>query len=682
MSYNIFIDNNKYLVKDAKIKTILQLCNSLGFDIPKFCYHEQLSIAGNCRMCLVSIGTSKKPVVSCAMPLSDNMEIYTNTRLVKKAREGILEFLLINHPLDCPICDQGGECDLQDQALIYGNNVGRFFESKRSIKDKICSGVVKTIMTRCIHCTRCIRFIDEFIGGKYFGLIGRGKNIEISNYISKNINSEISGNLIDLCPVGALTSKPYSFLSRPWELISWNTIDINDVLHLNIRVDVRDTSILKILPVFNSIINEVWISDISRFSYDSIKLNRILNPFKKIKSNKFISYSWEKIMSFFIKNLSNYQLNFILGDFLDCETGILLKNSVNLINNCTIFNDNILLSNNHRNSYILDYNIYKNLSQFKNIIIIGFNLRLFFPILNMKLKQLCDLNLIKLFNITSGHNINYNGKNFSNSIIELKNFISGKSFLTNIVLKSNRSLLLLNANNKNINLMFNLLNICINNFNLQEKLKFGMLNFSSTDIIINELNLIHLVNKFNDFSYTTKNLEYGINPRVLYCLNCYNKSILDSNNNNLIKIFQGSLLPDNPILFDILLPTVNHYEKNSYYINIFGYCQSSKFILFPPKYARNDWKILYIIFKNVIQIKINYVLINLHQVLKTYNIINNTVLLPVYFNNFGWKQYINIKNCFFMQYITNIYCFNKFIESSKILRDCYYIDKHIYNNFI
>ncbi len=244
-------------------------------------------------MCLVEVAGLSKPMVSCALNLQDGMKIYTETKLVKKAREGILEFLLINHPLDCPICDQGGECDLQDQSLIYGNNTGRFFESKRAVSDKNCSTVIKTIMTRCIHCTRCIRFIDEYIGNKYLGLVGRSNIIEVSNYIVNNLDSEISGNLIDICPVGALTSYPYSFISRSWELDTQFTIDLNDIMHVNIRVDIRDMTILRILPLFNNIINEIWISDITRFAYDSIKINRLLYPYLK-KNGKYIISNWEK----------------------------------------------------------------------------------------------------------------------------------------------------------------------------------------------------------------------------------------------------------------------------------------------------------------------------------------------------------------------------------------------------
>ena len=254
MELNIKINNIDLKFKENY--NIIQVCNMYDIYIPKFCYHEKLSIAGNCRMCLVEVSGVLKPIASCAMPISNNMSIFTNTKLVKKAREGILEFILLNHPLDCPICDQGGECDLQDQSLIYGSDRGRFYDFKRSINDKDCGPLIKTLMTRCIHCTRCIRYIDEIAGFKYMGIIGRGSSMEITNFLNKSINSEVSGNVIDLCPVGALTSKPYSFISRPWELVSSNTIDLNDIMHVNIRVDVRDFKILRILPVFNPILNE------------------------------------------------------------------------------------------------------------------------------------------------------------------------------------------------------------------------------------------------------------------------------------------------------------------------------------------------------------------------------------------------------------------------------------------
>ena len=217
-----------------KNSTVLQACESIGIEIPRFCFHERLSVAGNCRMCLVEIEKSPKPQASCALPVMNNMKIFTDTPLVKKAREAVLEFLLINHPLDCPICDQGGECDLQDQAMIYGSDSSRFYEYKRGVENKNIGPLVKMIMTRCIHCTRCVRFMSEVAGLGDFGTTGRGNSTEIGTYIEKNLNSELSGNIVDLCPVGALTSKSYAFKARPWELTSFDTLDISDGLGCNI----------------------------------------------------------------------------------------------------------------------------------------------------------------------------------------------------------------------------------------------------------------------------------------------------------------------------------------------------------------------------------------------------------------------------------------------------------------
>jgi NADH dehydrogenase (ubiquinone) Fe-S protein 1 len=271
-------------------------------EVPRFCYHERLSIAGNCRMCLVEIEKTPKPVASCAMPLMEGMKIYTDTPLVKKAREAVLEFLLLNHPLDCPICDQGGECDLQDQTLIFGSDRSRFYEAKRTVEDKNYGPLVKTIMTRCIHCTRCVRFATEIAGVEDLGATGRGNETEIGTYIGNTMKSELSGNVIDLCPVGALTSKPYAFTSRPWEIKSSNSIDVSDGLGSNIRVDFKGTEILRILPRLNENINEEWISDKARFSYDGLKENRVHSPCQTINkwkyqqsiSSKANKISWRK----------------------------------------------------------------------------------------------------------------------------------------------------------------------------------------------------------------------------------------------------------------------------------------------------------------------------------------------------------------------------------------------------
>jgi NADH dehydrogenase (ubiquinone) Fe-S protein 1 len=246
--------NERPIVINSAI-TIIQACLLNNLDIPRFCFHEKLKIAGNCRMCLVEVVKSVKPIAACATQVADGMVIKTNSTMVKKAREGVLEFLLANHPLDCPVCDQGGECDLQDQTIVFGNDRGRFYEHKRSVEDKYCGPFIKTMMTRCIHCTRCVRFLVDIAGISNLGVLGRGNSMSIGTYLRTILDSELTGNIVDLCPVGALTSKPYAFNARPWDLTSVETIDIFDSLNVDIRVDIKNNTILRILPRFSKLVN-------------------------------------------------------------------------------------------------------------------------------------------------------------------------------------------------------------------------------------------------------------------------------------------------------------------------------------------------------------------------------------------------------------------------------------------
>lgn len=304
--------------------TILQACSLLNLDIPRFCYHEKLSIAGNCRMCLVEVNTSRKLVVSCAMPVSDNLSIKTNTLRVRKARESVLEFLLINHPLDCPICDQGGECDLQDLTMIFGSDRGRYYEiSKRAVVDKDFGLLIKTFMTRCIHCTRCIRFFVEVCGMLDVGIVGRGGLMEIGTYVDRFFDHELLGNVIDLCPVGALTSKPFMFRARSWELVAVETVDILDGMCSSIRIDVVGTKVLRVLPSVNELINEEWITNRIRFFYDSIVIQRLIRPMLRLKRFYelcsecfFVFVSWLFVLRFiFFFSLFQIMCKYVLVIF-------------------------------------------------------------------------------------------------------------------------------------------------------------------------------------------------------------------------------------------------------------------------------------------------------------------------------------------------------------------------------
>lgn len=299
--------------------TVLQACELAGKEIPRFCYHERLSIAGNCRMCLVEVAPGPpKPQASCALPATEGQIIKTDSPMVKKAREGVMEFLLINHPLDCPICDQGGECDLQDQSVAYGRGASRYDENKRAVTEKYMGPVVKTVMTRCIQCTRCVRFAEEVAGIEEIGAIGRGENMQITSYLERAVTSELSGNVVDLCPVGALTSKPYAFEARPWELKKTPSIDVMDAVGTNIRLDSRGRAVLRALPRINDDVNEEWASDKTRHAVDGLTHRRLDKPYVR-KDGKLVAVSWAEAFDA-VKAHWSGEAAVLAGDQVDCET--------------------------------------------------------------------------------------------------------------------------------------------------------------------------------------------------------------------------------------------------------------------------------------------------------------------------------------------------------------------------
>ncbi|MDJ0277015.1 NADH-quinone oxidoreductase subunit NuoG [Sphingomonas sp. 2R-10] len=311
--------------------TVLQACEAAGKEIPRFCYHERLSIAGNCRMCLVEVKPGPpKPQASCALPAADNQEIRTDSAMVKAAREGVMEFLLINHPLDCPICDQGGECDLQDQSIAYGRGSSRYDENKRAVTEKYMGPIVKTVMTRCIQCTRCIRFAEEVAGVEEIGAIYRGENMQITSYLEQAVTSELSGNVVDLCPVGALTSKPYAFEARPWELKKTLAIDVMDAVGTNIRLDSRGRQVLRCVPRINEDVNEEWAHDKTRHAVDGLVRRRLDRPYVR-KDGKLVAADWDEAFAAIAAVGAGSSVAAIAGDLLDCETMFAAKALVNAL---------------------------------------------------------------------------------------------------------------------------------------------------------------------------------------------------------------------------------------------------------------------------------------------------------------------------------------------------------------
>jgi NADH-quinone oxidoreductase subunit G len=370
--------------------TVLQACQSIGVEIAHFCFHERLAIAGNCRMCLVEQERAPKPIASCAMPAADGMVILTQSEKAKKARHAVMEMLLINHPLDCPICDQGGECDLQDQAMAYGFDRGRYEENKRAVEDKNFGPLVATSMTRCIHCTRCIRFLTDVAGVEELGATGRGEDMEIGTYIERALGSELSGNIIDLCPVGALTSKPYAFNARPWELRKTESVDVLDAVGSNIRVDARDARILRVLPRLHEAVNEEWISDKTRFAVDGLVRRRLDRPYIR-RGGRLVEVDWGEALDLVadrLKSTPGERIAAIAGDLCDAEAMFALKMLLDRLGATSLDcrQDGAKLDASCRAGYLFNTTI-AGIELADSCLLIGANPRWEAPIVNARLRK-------------------------------------------------------------------------------------------------------------------------------------------------------------------------------------------------------------------------------------------------------------------------------------------------------
>jgi NADH-quinone oxidoreductase subunit G len=382
--------------------TVLQACEAAGAEIPRFCYHERLSIAGNCRMCLVEMEKSPKPVASCAMPAADGQVIHTRTEKVKKAREGVMEFLLINHPLDCPICDQGGECDLQDQSLTYGKGASRYDENKRAVTEKYMGPLIKTVMTRCIHCTRCVRFAEEVAGIEEIGAIGRGETMQITSYLEKAVTSEVSGNVIDLCPVGALTSKPYAFQARPWELKKTDSIDVMDAIGSNIVVGSRGAAVLRVTPRLNDDVNEEWLADKSRFAVDGLSERRLDTPWVRV-NGKLQKATWAEAFTAVaagLKGLKGDEIAGIVGDLNAVEEMVALRDLLATLGSTRIESrqDGALFDTGEPANWLFNTGL-AGIETADAILLVGTNPRQEAALLNVRLRKAVKKGGAKAYNI-------------------------------------------------------------------------------------------------------------------------------------------------------------------------------------------------------------------------------------------------------------------------------------------
>ncbi|GLK81246.1 NADH-quinone oxidoreductase subunit NuoG [Methylopila turkensis] len=438
--------------------TILQACEAAGAEIPRFCYHERLSIAGNCRMCLVEVkGGPPKPVASCAMGVRDlrpgpNGEppvVSTRSPMVKKAREGVMEFLLINHPLDCPICDQGGECDLQDQAMAYGVSGSRFHENKRAVEDKYIGPLVKTTMTRCIHCTRCVRFVAEVAGVAEMGAIGRGEDMEITTYLEHAMSSELQGNVIDLCPVGALTSKPYAFQARPWELSKTESIDVMDALGSAIRVDARGREVMRILPRVNEDVNEEWISDKTRFIWDGLRTQRLDRPYVR-ENGRLRPASWPEALAKVaekIKGADTSRVGAIVGDLAAVEEIFALKDLFGRlgVTNLDCRQDGSALDPAlGRASYLFNATV-SGIDRADAILMIGTNPRLEAPVLNARIRKRWRQGALRVGLVGERADLTYGVEHLGAGTASLTELVEGKSGFADILAKAARPLVIVGA---------------------------------------------------------------------------------------------------------------------------------------------------------------------------------------------------------------------------------------------
>ena len=409
--------------------TVLQACEEIGIEVPRFCYHERLSIAGNCRMCLVDMERSPKPIASCAMPAGDGMVIHTNTERVKKAREGVMEFLLINHPLDCPICDQGGECDLQDQAMAFGRGANRFDENKRAVEDKHMGPLISTTMTRCIHCMRCVRFSEEVAGVDDMGALWRGEHTEVTTYLEKSLDSEMSGNVIDLCPVGALTSKPYAFTARSWELKHTESVDVMDAVGSNISVDTRGAAVMRILPRLNEDVNEEWISDKTRFVYDGLRKRRLDRPYVR-KNKKLEEATWGEAFEAIkkkLKGVSGDEIAAIVGDLADMEAMLALKDLMASLGASRIEGrqDGAAIDASVRAGYLFNTGI-AGIEEADYLLLVGCDPRNEAPIINTRIRKAVRHLGLKVGNIGNAVDLTYKVEEFGDDATILKAMSTGR----------------------------------------------------------------------------------------------------------------------------------------------------------------------------------------------------------------------------------------------------------------
>ena len=574
--------------------TVLQACKQAGVEIPIFCYHEKLSIAGNCRMCLVEIEKSPKPVASCAMTITEGMNIKTNTSMIEKARKGVMEFLLVNHPLDCPVCDQGGECDLQDQSMFYGLDKSRYKENKRQVPETYMGPLIKTQMTRCIHCTRCIRFATEIAGVPELGAIGRGENMQITTYLEKAMESELSANVIDLCPVGALTSKPYVFEARPWDLKKTETIDVMDAVGSNIRVDTYGWEVKRILPRINEDINEEWISDKTRYACDGIQNQRLDTPYLK-SDNEFKKISWDlayKKVVEKIKETSPEKIAGLTGDLTNMETMFIVKEFFQKTiksQNLDSRSDNCYVNNNDRRNYIFNSSL-NGIEESDLIILVGANPRYEATILNARVRKSFLNNKTEIYSFGDIGELTYPYKILDNKTDTIKDIFENKNDLSEKIKNSKKPIIIIGQSalrlksGKFIFEEFKKFLISINKIT-KEWNSLNILSNNASTVASYDLNILNSKDGKNVILDKIENNNFDI-------LFLFGQDNLNFKKKNEFIIYVGSHGDKGAEMADVILPGAAYTEQDGYYINLEGKIQKAYKASYPPGDAKEDWEII------------------------------------------------------------------------------------------
>jgi NADH-quinone oxidoreductase subunit G len=568
--------------------TVLQVAELAGEEIPRFCYHERLSIAGNCRMCLVEVKPGPpKPQASCALPAAENQEIFTNSPMVKKAREGVLEFLLINHPLDCPICDQGGECDLQDETLGYGRDDTRYQENKRAVEEKYMGPLVKTVMTRCIQCTRCVRYVTEIAGVPEIGMISRGEDAEITTYLEKAISSEMTGNVVDLCPVGALTHKPWAFNYRPWELKKTETIDVMDAVGANIRVDARGAEVMRVLPRVNEAINEEWIDDKTRYAVDGLMRQRLDRPYIR-KNKKLVEATWPEAFDAIaakMKKAAPDRVGVIAGDLQDAES---MKAALDLFGSLGVTSldarqDGSMLGAGPRESWLFNTTI-AGLESADAIMLIGTNPRLEAPLVNARLRKHWLATGVRIGVVGEQADLNYAYHHVGAGAASLQQMFDGHDKI-----KAEKPAFIVGAGVFARDDGAALLNVIAEGAAKFGLVKDGWNGFNVLHTAASRVGALDLGFIPGKDGLTAKAMTRKGAVDVLFLLGADEIDLADT---DAFVVYMGTHGDAGAHAADVILPGAAYTEKAGIYVNMEGRVQMANRAIFPKGEAREDWAIL------------------------------------------------------------------------------------------